>query len=86
MKFIDFFEKNNLNEKDDVKPTEEKTPKKVNASELLRDSDIKIKVTIPTSFGTEYVLAKRYPESELKKILVGYSFETKGSSIFVKAK
>lgn len=89
MKFSDFFinNDNKMNEKDEDKSTEiEKSPKKVNVSDILRDADVKIKVTIPTSFGTEFVLAKRYPESELKKILVGYTFEVKGSSIFVKPK
>ena len=63
----------------------ENTPRKEKKSPdaLFRDQGIKIKLTIPTSFGTEYVLYKKYSKAVLDKILAGYRFDTALNSVFV---
>jgi len=92
MKFSDFF----INEKKDDKTNKEtdrksevkKEPKeskkkKLDPSEMLRDAEIKIKLVVPTNFGTEYILARKYPQKEISDALKDLKFEIKNNSVFV---
>jgi hypothetical protein len=81
MKFIDFL----LEKEPEKEPEQEQKKKKVKttAENSLRDAEIKIKSKIPTSFGTEFILARKYPTSEIKDALQDFKFEIKGNSVFV---
>ena len=81
MNFSDFF--NEGKDSDEQEIQKEKPKKKKSVEELFKENDIKIKITIPTSFGTEYVLYKKYSESELKKIFKDYKIQVKNYSIFI---
>jgi hypothetical protein len=53
-------------------------------AEILRSGGFKIKLITPTSFGTQITFAKRFKESEIKKILKGFSIKFKGDKdIFI---
>jgi hypothetical protein len=51
--------------------------------DILIKNHIKIKSKFETKFGTEFQLAKKYDEEEIKKILTGYKVTFDGNSIFV---
>lgn len=73
-------------EKQEVKVQPKKVQKSVDASVVIRDMGLKIKLVLPTSFGTEYVLAKKYePEilERLAKLLSPRKIKIKGNSVFV---
>lgn len=53
--------------------------------DVLRNADIKIKNIIPTNFGTEIILAKRYDENDIKKILAKFNIKIKQNSVFVES-
>lgn len=47
---------------------------------------VKIKLTVPTNFGTEYILAKRYSSNVMQKLLQelkNYKVKVKGNSLFI---
>lgn len=70
----------------DVQDEEILDEAKDNGSEvqkILRAHGYKIKLVTDTSFGTQIDLAKKYPESELKKLLKGYDLKFKGKALFV---
>ena len=92
MKFRDFFENEIMKESNESSENlciEDNTKVsldegvKIDPSNLLRDSNIKIKLVIPTNFGTEFVLAKKYPHEEISKALHGLKIEIKNNSVFV---
>lgn len=89
MKFSDFFineKKEDKTDKESDKKSEvkkEPKKKKLDPSEMLRDSGIKIKLVVPTNFGTEYILARKYPQKEISDALKGLKFEIKNNSVFV---
>jgi hypothetical protein len=56
---------------------------KTDAETLLGKANIKIKSKFETKFGSEFVLAKKYPEDEVKKALDGHRVTFDGTSIFV---
>jgi len=58
--------------------SQEKSPEK-----LLRAANIKIKLIIPTKFGTQIDLIRDYDEKEIKSILKGFDIKVKGKSVFV---
>jgi len=51
--------------------------------EILRSNKFKIKNIYGTKFGTEYVMAKKYDEEEIKSALKDYKLKFDGKSIFV---
>jgi hypothetical protein len=51
--------------------------------ELLRKADIKIKLVTPTAFGTQFDLAKKYDEEEIKEILKDFDIKIKNKSVFI---
>lgn len=61
-----------------VQITEEKEPE-----EVLKAANIKIKSKFGTKFGTEFILAKEYPQNELEKVLTDFNVKYDGKSIFV---
>ena len=67
------------------KPSEPK--KKVSdPTSIIRSMGIKIKFVLPTNFGTEYVLAKKYDEEVIDALIKRLSprkVKLKGASIFV---
>lgn len=83
MKFTDFLIEKEPEKEPEIEPKKKK--EKVQPDEALRNAEIKIKGKIPTSFGTEFILARKYPTSEIKEALLNYKIEIKGNSVFVKA-
>lgn len=53
------------------------------AEDLLRSNSIKIKSVHGTKFGTEFVLAKKYDEKEIKDILSDFTLKFDDKSVFV---
>jgi len=56
---------------------------KESAEELLRTNGFKIKSVFGTSFGTEYVMAKKYDEDDIKEILKDFTLKFNDKSVFV---
>ena len=90
MKFVNLVKKNETNKssaekinitmetKESILQEEKKKPE-----ELLRSNGIKIRLVTPTSFGTQFDLAKIYDEDELKDLLKDYTIKIKGKSLFI---
>lgn len=57
--------------------------KKEDPGKLLRKAGLKIKLTAGTAFGTQYTMAKKYDEDEIKDVLKGFNIKIKGNDIFV---
>ena len=53
------------------------------ADEILRRNNFKIKSTFSTKFGTEYLMAKKYDEEDIKKVLKDFNIKFDDKSIFV---
>lgn len=56
----------------------------LSAQKVLRELGYKIKLETRTKFGVQIDLAKKYPETQLKKDLKDFNFEIQGDIIFVK--
>ena len=72
--------------KAEKKEKAERSPKLTDPSDIIRDFGIKIKLVLPTNFGTEYVLAKKYEPEILEKLIRKLSprkVKMKGTSLFV---
>ena len=50
---------------------------------ILRKNGIKIKNIIPTNFGDEIILAKKYDISTIKHLLSNFKIKVKNNSIFI---
>jgi len=53
------------------------------AEAILIKNNIKIKNTFKTKFGTEFFLAKKYPEKELRQLLRDFTITIVDNSVFV---
>ena len=51
---------------------------------ILKENDIKVKLTIPTKFGIEFVLFKKVKRKLIDSILSDYIIQIKDNSIFVR--
>jgi len=67
----------NIVEKEDVELNENEY------EDVLLKNNIKIKSKLETKFGTEFKLAKKYDQDDIKDILKKYKVSFDGDSIFV---
>lgn len=78
--FIDMFD-----EKEEIVESVKPKVKSKSVPDIIR-SYVKIKLTVPTNFGTEYVLAKKYSSDTMKKLLndlKGHKVKVKENSLFI---
>ena len=78
--FIDMF-----NEKEEIVESVKPKVKSKSVPDIIR-SYVKIKLTVPTNFGTEYILAKKYSSDTMKELLndlKGHKVKVKGNSLFI---
>jgi len=54
-----------------------------NVEELLRSKHYKIKLVLPTKFGTQIDFAKQYDKDEIEEVLSDYNINIKNNSVFV---
>lgn len=54
----------------------------MDAEKILR-TKFKIKSVHGTKFGTEFIMAKKYDEDEIKNLLTDYQVKFDGKSVFV---
>lgn len=73
------------NKADDKEIVQKSSKKKEEKPEdLLRRNGYKIKLVTPTSFGTQYTMAKAFNKEDIEKVLAGYNLKFKGDSeVFV---
>jgi hypothetical protein len=78
--FIDMFD-----EKEEIVESVKPKVKSKSVPDIIR-SYVKIKLTVPTNFGTEYILAKKYSSDTMKELLndlKGHKVKVKGNSLFI---
>jgi len=75
MKYTDFLEQKKEIEIINEAP---QTPE-----DILRKGGYKIKLVTKTAFGTQFDLAKTYPEEEITQTLKDFNIKIRGKSVFI---
>lgn len=89
MRFIEILKNSNV-EKTNKQPQESIIESKIQVEsqaqkpeEILRGAGYKIKLVTPTSFGTQFDLAKKYDDAAIKDLLKDFNIKIKDKSVFI---